>query len=392
MREKICVYTCITGDYDNLREVTKPERGVDYYCFTNNKNLKSKTWKIVQIENEGLDNQRLSRKIKMLGEPSVFKKYEISVWMDASVVWDKSIVEFVEKYLNEGMFAAFVHSQRSSVRDEAVACLRLRKDTKDSILETLEFLKNEGFVDKIGLYEMTVFAKRHKDVVVRKAMELWFEMVQKHSKRDQLSFPYAVWKTGLKIEPVNLNVWDNEWFHTVKHRQNRKVEDCHVYFGNPDEDFDFDRYFIYDYKQKNGTFFFQTTIPFDVGEIEFNFAEAMGARLTHIEITPKPKSLIYHGVEDVREEKIICTNHDVVRVFGEFHKGENLLFSVELEWLDELELLSLIENFWLSERMVTQKSYSLEDENKRLKGELEQIKNSRAWKLVSSAGKIIHRS
>ena len=50
MSKKLCVYTCITGDYDDLHEIEKPEKGVDYYCFTNNKNLKSKTWKIVQIK------------------------------------------------------------------------------------------------------------------------------------------------------------------------------------------------------------------------------------------------------------------------------------------------------------------------------------------------------
>ena len=62
--KKICVYTCITGDYDNVHEVKKKETGVDYLLFTNNKSVVSNSWQVVYIEDPNLDNQRLSRKIK----------------------------------------------------------------------------------------------------------------------------------------------------------------------------------------------------------------------------------------------------------------------------------------------------------------------------------------
>ncbi len=67
MKNKICVYTCITGNYDKIKELDFKEEGIDYYFFTNNKNLTSKTWKVIYIENDGLDNIRLARKIKVLG-------------------------------------------------------------------------------------------------------------------------------------------------------------------------------------------------------------------------------------------------------------------------------------------------------------------------------------
>ena len=35
MSKKICVYTCITGNYDNVHEITNKEKGLDYYLFTN---------------------------------------------------------------------------------------------------------------------------------------------------------------------------------------------------------------------------------------------------------------------------------------------------------------------------------------------------------------------
>ena len=63
--EKICVYTCITGNYDNLKDVLVKEDNVDYICFTDNKYLSSSTWKIMYIEDKTLTAHYLSRKIKM---------------------------------------------------------------------------------------------------------------------------------------------------------------------------------------------------------------------------------------------------------------------------------------------------------------------------------------
>ena len=392
MSKKLCVYTCITGDYDDLHEIEKPEKGVDYYCFTNNKNLKSKTWKIVQIKNDGLDNQRLSRKIKMLGEPSIMKDYEVSVWMDASVVWNKSVIDFVETYLGDGVFAAFLHSQRSSVRDEAIACLRLRKDSKEKIEETLRFLNSEGFRDDIGLFEMTVFAKRHHDKTVQETMKIWFDALQRYSKRDQLSFPYAIWKTGLQVNPISLNVWDNEWFSTIKHRISPNINDCLAYFGNPDVNFDFSRHYKFDYTRDGSTFSFQATLPVDTQEIEFNFGEAAGAKISNITVLPKPSRVCFYGIEDVGSESFVCAYHNIIRVFGNYKSGDRLSFSIDIDFIDNYNLLNLLENVWSTKNTLVQKNDELLAKNARLKAELEGIRNSRTWKLVSKARKIIRRS
>ena len=129
--KKICVYTCITGDYDNVHEVKKKETGVDYLLFTNNKSVVSNSWQVVYIEDPNLDNQRLSRKIKMLGHPIIDQNYEISVWQDASVVFQKSVVTFVQTYLKNNSFAAFLHHVRDCIYDEAMACIKKKKDKKE---------------------------------------------------------------------------------------------------------------------------------------------------------------------------------------------------------------------------------------------------------------------
>ena len=197
--EKICVYTCITGNYDDLKEVRIKESGIDYICFTNNKKIKSETWKIIYIDDKKLDNHYLSRKIKMIGDPYLDKNYTLSIYIDASIIFKKSVKEFISKYfdLKKDLIAACKHSVRSSIKEEAEACIRQKKDNKEIIKRQLKFYQEENFADNLGLLEMTLIIKRHNNILVKKTMELWFNMILNYSKRDQLSFMYCLSKTNL---------------------------------------------------------------------------------------------------------------------------------------------------------------------------------------------------
>ena len=45
-----CIYTFIVGDYDNLKEPKIYTPDWDYICVTDNPNLKSDIWQIIQID------------------------------------------------------------------------------------------------------------------------------------------------------------------------------------------------------------------------------------------------------------------------------------------------------------------------------------------------------
>ena len=72
--DKLAVYTSIIGEYDFLNEVECVDEECEYFCFTDNANLSSDTWRIVDIsKNEeltGLDDTRKARYIKT--HPHVF--------------------------------------------------------------------------------------------------------------------------------------------------------------------------------------------------------------------------------------------------------------------------------------------------------------------------------
>ena len=219
MKEKIAVYTCITGNYDELQEISKNvfENNIDYYCFTNNKNIKSNTWKVIYIEDFLLTNHMLNRKIKILGHELINDKYDVLVWIDGNVVIKEKISKFFAEQCNlkEYSFCAFKHPDRNCIYDEGPACVRLKKDNKDIILKQLSFYEKDGYPRNNGLCEMGIFVRRNNDKIVQETMQLWYEMINKYSKRDQLSFMWCVKKRKLRLQVIPLTIDDNKYFLRV---------------------------------------------------------------------------------------------------------------------------------------------------------------------------------
>ena len=341
--DRICVYTCITGDYDSVNEIQNKEKGIDYYLFTNNKDIHSKTWNVVLIEDKTLDNHRLSRKIKMLGHPMINNKYDIFVWMDASIVWKSSIKDFVNKFLKNNSFAAFKHSQRNCIYEESHECLRLRKDTKDNITKHIAFLRQENYPEQFGLCEMTVFIRK-KDPIVEKTMKLWFDMVCNYSKRDQLSFMYAVWKTGLKIDLIEENVWKNDYFSFVKHNFAEIIKNARIYFGNENIDYNLDLDYIVDYKENNNTYSFKVKIPVNTNQIKIDVTNVPCLKYSNIKI----EGVSIDNIQPLnsiqfKKDNIFFNEYSGLLLEGNFIKNKTLSFSIHLEKLSWNERQELIE-------------------------------------------------
>lgn len=373
--KKLCVYTCITGSYDNIHEIENKESGVDYYLFTNNKDLKSNTWNVIYIEDNTLDNQRLSRKIKMLGHPLINENYEMSVWQDASVIWKKSIKEFVNTYLKENSFASFKHYLRNCIYDEANECIRTRKDKKDIILKHVEFLKKENYPKQNGLCEMTVFIKKHNDRIVRKTMQDWFEMVCNYSKRDQLSFMYCVWKNDLKIDFINLSVWDNQWFTNKKHNSKQNITHARIYYGN---DLEFNPLFDDqpEYRIKSNKYSITSKVLTDTNVIEIEITDVPVVEYKNLKIEGlEIENITYFNSIDYKERKIFYSNSGIIKLDGKFKNNQKFKLEVELFPLDNVEKNDLIE--YLSIEKIT-----LTNEKNNLNQELEKILNSKSWKIT----------
>lgn len=224
---KIMVYTAITGDYDTLKEIKYIDKEIDYYCFTNNPTIKSKTWKIVPLENpELLDFVRLERKIKILGCEEIFKNYDLAIYMDANIELRKPVSEFIKNEcdLKNYDFFSIIHSDRDCIYEEAKVCIEWKKDDKKIIEEEMTFLKKEKFPKHYGLTANNFFAFKTNNAKIKKIQNCWWNMVKRYSRRDQLSFMYSLWKNKYKKTQIITILWhDNKYFFIHEHNKSKEM-------------------------------------------------------------------------------------------------------------------------------------------------------------------------
>lgn len=218
--EKIVVYTCIVGNNDVLREVVKPEAGIDYVCFTN-QNFSSSTWKVIPIPEilAGIsDSTKVARCIKIL--PHIFfSEYTISVWVDGNIEVIGNIVEFIYKNL-KNYFLVSKHPQRNCVYAEAEAIVKLGKDTKENVDKQISIYKQNGYPSRYGMVQTDILVRRHMTNLCIKISENWWKEVFNFSKRDQLSFNYSIWKTDVQIDIMHPKIIVSDHFQKWQHVNN----------------------------------------------------------------------------------------------------------------------------------------------------------------------------
>lgn len=392
--EKICVYTCITGSYDNLKEVKVNEENIDYICFTNNKQLTSSTWKIIYIEDDKLSNHYLSRKLKMIGDSYIDENYTLSIWIDASVIFKKSVKEFLNEYFDykNDVFLACKHHLRNSIAEEAKACIRYKKGNKERIDKLLSFYKQENFKDDLGLLEMTLIVKRHNDPLVRKTMKLWFDMILNYSERDQLSFMYCIYKTGLKVKAIPLNVWNNNYLEFTPHNMETYDYKYQVYYdyGNGFNEEDSE---IFYYTHQNNICFINLDIKMSVKKLRIDFSDISGVCFEFIDCKGiEKKDLIFVNYLIYKDKYISNTADPQVIINKGFKENDNINISLKMLLLDKEHYLELIKEL-VDLDSETKEKYSLEinklkGENENLKQEIAKLLNSLSWKVTKPLRKM----
>lgn len=233
---KKVVYTCITGNYDNLIEPGYVSEDFDYICFTDNINLKSNVWKILPIPEDllSLPKVKQQRNIK-INTHKYLKEYDISIWVDSSVKLSDNINN-VLKTLDFSKYNIFIttHPQRDCIYKEGEACIKLKKDTKESIETELNAFKISGMPENYGLLETNVIIKMHNDHDCITLMELWAALLNKYSHRDQISLPYALWLLNYnKLCKLPIGFNHTSYFNWIG-GLHKKINICIIHYNTPE--------------------------------------------------------------------------------------------------------------------------------------------------------------
>ena len=192
---KRVVFTCITGGYEPLDEPEFISEGFDYVCFTDARNIKSKTWQIrpIPYELSELSPVKMQRAIKIC--PHRFlPEYDLSIWVDGSIKLRGDLNEFVKNQCGENYLCIPKHPVRTCIYKEMTTCERMKKDTPENIEPMRRLYLEEGFPKEFGLVQSNIIVRRHNQPECISLMETWLDILVKYSHRDQLSFDYARWK------------------------------------------------------------------------------------------------------------------------------------------------------------------------------------------------------
>lgn len=198
-KDRLVVYTALFGDYDDLIDPPEKFEGCDFVCFTDQKHLKSDIWEIRFVEDCDLPPNMMNRRYKILPH-LFFPEYERSLYIDANITILKNPKELSDRYLSRFDFVAPKHFARDCVYDEAKECIVLMKDKTKNIKKQMQRYKEAGFPSRFGLSENNILLRRHLKESVMHLMVSWWQELQKETKRDQLSLPYAMWKSGLEYQ------------------------------------------------------------------------------------------------------------------------------------------------------------------------------------------------
>jgi hypothetical protein len=199
-KDRFVIYTALFGEYDSLRDVSVPLREtIDLVCFTNNRNLVSKTWKIVYVEGkDGLDNHMMNRLYKFF--PHVYlANYSRSLYIDANIEIIGDVLKLSNKYLGDFDIAAPIHADRYCIYQEAESIKLKGLAPDDEIDRQVQDYKDKNYPCNYGLLEMNVILRNHKSDCIAKLMDEWWDCINLYTRRDQLSFKYSCWKLG--VEP-----------------------------------------------------------------------------------------------------------------------------------------------------------------------------------------------
>ncbi len=192
-KREFVIYTSFTGDYDSLKLPGFIDPRFDYVAFTDKSTDGSSIFDIRPIPFLHDDPGKAIRYAKTHAH-KLFPGYKAAIWVDASLLITDDIFPLLDRFLHsEKPIASTPHQHRVSVYEELEACIRRKKDDPKVMKPQVARYKKSGF-DGNTLAEngLLMFNLEHKKLAP--ILETWWDEILNNSKRDQLSFGYALFK------------------------------------------------------------------------------------------------------------------------------------------------------------------------------------------------------
>jgi hypothetical protein len=228
---KYSVLTFVFGTYECLREVGEIDNEVEYICVTDNKNLKSNTWKV--IVDEDLNGKGVFDKcFSVRYNPFKYCTTDICVRVDGSIKIHKSITPIVDDFIKSGDDVCFLlHPYRDYIPLEYKVWEVYRGFPMDKIKEHITLFNNIGYdFNKKGFIQLNFsIVKRNKinDDINRMtyAFQKLFGNEKDIDRLDQMTITVVLDRffPNVKVYGVSEKLLHSEYMTWCGHNSNAEI-------------------------------------------------------------------------------------------------------------------------------------------------------------------------
>ena len=234
---KTVVYTCANLAYDQIYSPVVATPGVEYVLFSDRRPrfVSGWQWRPLPAQAASLGPALANRFCKFFPQ-RLFPEAGISIYLDANLLILGDLQPLINDFLASGAaIGLFPHGERSDIVSEFAFCKQVGKiGPADSARgeAQLAAYAAEGLPPDHGLTENAIILRRHDAPGLDGAMDLWWQQLATYTKRDQLSLPYVLWKSGLEAKVWDWSYWsENPYFHRYIHRRG-PISDIQIFLTN----------------------------------------------------------------------------------------------------------------------------------------------------------------
>lgn len=202
--KKICVYTCITGNYDEARGPLVIEDDCDYFIISDNAEACREPYRWIDVDSivpdKDMSNKDKNRYCK-LHPHLLFPEYDYTIYHDGSIQILRPIAHAVDR-VGECGLALHKHRTGDCVYSEGIFLTWLGVVKKEDMIREASRFMDEGIPRHFGLRECSMIVTDLRNPKVLELFDNWYEEYLRGSKRDQQALIYTLWKMGLRVDDI----------------------------------------------------------------------------------------------------------------------------------------------------------------------------------------------
>ena len=204
---RILIYSAEFGGYEKeLYQPTPPPLRQDvmysYVRYAEDEDKKTGVWHLREpfhLSREFMSKPQYRARFHKIDPYNIIhcEEYDFTIWVDASMTLLADPMDLI-KLLGDKDLMTFRHRHRNTLEEEGKAVVQLKGQDPRAIEQQIQFYRQGGYNDTVPLPETGLIVRRVNEQV-RKFNQRWWDQIKLFSVRDQMSFGFSAWKTGLKV-------------------------------------------------------------------------------------------------------------------------------------------------------------------------------------------------